>query len=119
VLTAEVLCRLREFWWCQTDEMGHDIPLTGIDQLNAVGEAPIHIAARNGSAADIECLLASGADINQRGDFEMTPLHYAHMGGKPENILALLNAGADASLRCDRGLLPQDGRADTPPHAQD
>ena len=106
----EVLERLREHWWCQTDEDGHDIPLTQVNQLNAVGEAPIHIAARKGSAEDIRWLVANGADINQRGDFEMTPLHYAYMGGKRENIEALLAAGADPTLRCDRGLLPNEGR---------
>lgn len=106
----DVLERLREHWWCQTDEMGYDIPLTEVHQLNALGEAPIHIAARNGSVEDIRSLLANGANINQRGDFEMTPLHYAYMGGKHENIEALLGAGADPTLRCDRGLLPNEGR---------
>ena len=106
----EVLERLREHWWCQTDEMGHDIPLTEVNQLNALGETPIHIAARMGSAEDILSLLANGADINQRGDFDMTPLHYAYMGGKRENIEALLGAGADPTLRCDWGLLPNEGR---------
>jgi Ankyrin repeats (many copies) len=57
-----------------------------------------------------DTLLASGADVNQRGDFGMTPLHYAYMGGNQANIEALLSAGADQTLRCDRGLLPQDGR---------
>ncbi|MRD46060.1 ankyrin repeat domain-containing protein [Caenimonas koreensis] len=108
----EVLERLREYWWCQTDEMGYDIPLTDVNQLNALGEAPIHIAARSGSAEDIRSLLENGADISRRGDFEMTPLHYAYMGGKRENIEALLAAGADPTLRCDRGFLPHEGRPD-------
>ena len=107
----EVLERLREHWWCQTDALGYDIPLTEVDQLNALGEAPIHIAARYGSAADIYWLLANGAYVNQRGDFEMTPLHYAYMGGKRENIEALLSAGANPTLRCDRGLFPSEGRS--------
>jgi ankyrin repeat protein len=105
-----VLERLQEHWWCQTDEMGYDIPLTEVNQLNVLGEAPIHIAARYGSAEDIRWLLANGADINQRGDFDMTPLHYAYMGGKRENVEALLAAGADPTLRCDHGLLPNEGR---------
>ena len=107
----EVLERLREHWWCQIDDLGHDIPLTQVNQLNALGEAPIHIASRNGSADDIRALLTNGADINQRGDFGMTPLHYAYMGGQQANIEALLSAGVDPTLRCDRGLLPQDGRS--------
>jgi ankyrin repeat protein len=106
----EVLERLQKHCWCQLDELGHDIPLTQISQLNALGEGPIHIAARNGSADDIRALVALGAVVNQRGDFAMTPLHYAYMGGKRANVEALLAAGANAALRCDRGLLPQEGR---------
>lgn len=92
------------------DEDGHDIPLSEVNQLNALGEAPIHIAAWKCSAEDVRWLLENGADINQRGEYGMTPLHYAYMGQRTENVQVLLSAGADSTLRCDRGLLPQDGR---------
>jgi len=109
----ETLKKLEQYWWSALDEAGDYIPLTEVNQLNALGESPIHIAAWKGSAEDVRCLLAHGADINQRGDFQMTPLHYAYMGGKRENIEALLSAGADPKLRCDRGLLPHEGRPAT------
>jgi len=106
----DTLKNLEQFWWSKLDEDANYVPLTDVNQQNALGESPIHIAAWKGSAEDIRWLLENGADINQRGDFEMTPLHYAYMGGKRENIEALLAAGADATLRCDRGLLPHEGR---------
>jgi len=106
----DALKNLQQYWWSATDDLGDPIPLTEVNQLNLLGEAPIHIAAWKGSAEDIHWLLVHGANIHQRGDFEMTPLHYAYMGGKPENIEALLAAGADSTLRCDRGLLPNEGR---------
>ena len=106
-----VLERLSQYWWCQTDENCLDIPLTEVNQLNLLGESPIHIAAWKGCSEDILWLLDNGANINQRGEFDMTPLHYAYMGGKRENIETLLNAGADPTIRCNYGLLPHDGRS--------
>jgi uncharacterized protein len=105
-----VLEKLREHWWCQTDDLGYDIPLTTVNQVNVLGEAPIHIAARYGSADDVLWLLENGANVNQRGDFDMTPLHYAYMGGNRETIECLLRQGADPNLRCDRGLVASTGR---------
>ncbi|WP_082542008.1 MULTISPECIES: ankyrin repeat domain-containing protein [unclassified Rhizobacter] len=105
-----VLERLRQHWWALTDDDGLDIPLTTVNQVNILGERPIHIAAWKGEVADIQWLLENGADINARGEYGMTPLHYAYMGGRQENVSALLSAGVDKNLRCDRGLLASDGR---------
>jgi ankyrin repeat protein len=106
----KVLEKLQQYWWCLMDEDCLDIPLTDVNQLNALGESPIHIAAWKGDKEDILWLLDNGANINQRGEYGMTPLHYAYMGGKKENIEALLNIGADSTIRCDRGLLPNESR---------
>lgn len=105
-----VLKKLQEHWWCLLDDDGKDIPLREVNQVNALGESPIHIAAWKGDVNDILWLLSNGADINQRGEFGMTPLHYAYMGGMKANIAALINAGADQNIRCDDGLLPHEGR---------
>lgn len=105
-----VLEKLEEHWWCEVDEDGIDIPLTDVNQLNVLGESPIHIAAWKGAPEDIQWLLDNGADINQRGDFGMTPLHYAYMGGNIENIEVLLQAGADQTIRCEYGLLAHERR---------
>lgn len=102
--------RLQPFWWSLTDDDCIDIPLSEVNQLNMLGERPIHIAAWRGSAEDVKWLIEHGADVNAVGDLGMTPLHYAYMGRKPENVLTLLHAGANPSIRCDHGLLPAETR---------
>ena len=105
-----VFDKLQRYWWSSVDAEGLDIPLTAVNQTNALGECPIHVAAWKGEPEDIAWLLAHGAEINQAGDFEMTPLHYAHMGGKPDNVSILIERGANRFARCDRGMLPNQGR---------
>jgi uncharacterized protein len=100
--------KLQEHWWPLTDDEGREIPLNQIDQKNIFGESPIHIAAWKGDAEDIEWLVKNGADLNDRGEFQMTPLHYAYMGKNRKNIEELINLGADQSARCDRGLMPHE-----------
>ena len=109
VIPAEVLRNLEPHSRCVIDERGHDVPLTVLDQLNSWGEAPIHIAAWKGTAADVAWLLESGAALEQPGAHGMTPLHYAYMGANPDNIEALLKAGADPAARTHMGLLPGGG----------
>lgn len=104
-----VLKKIEEFWHHLTDDNCLDIPLIDVNQLNVLGEQPIHIAAWKCGPEEIEWLVKNGADVNSLGDFGMTPLHYAYMGRKLENVATLLRAGANAGIRCDRGLLPGDG----------
>ena len=108
-IPAGILASLEPHWLCVVDERGHDVPLRLIDQLNSIGESPIHIAAWKGTAADLRWLLENGADLEQRGKQEMTPLHYAYVGGKQENIAALLVAGANRTAKSEMGLLPAGG----------
>jgi ankyrin repeat protein len=103
--------KLSEYWCSQTDDDCLDIPLTEVNQLNALGEQPIHIAAWKCGPEEILWLLDHGADINSIGDFGMTPLHYAYMAKKIDNVKILLKAGADSTIRCERGLLPGEGSA--------
>ena len=109
VIPPVILQSLEPHWQCVIDERGHDVPLTVVDQLNTWGEAPIHIAAWKGTAADVVWLLGNGAELEQPGAHGMTPLHYAYMGANPGNIEALLKAGADPTARTHMGLLPGDG----------
>ncbi|WP_255989578.1 ankyrin repeat domain-containing protein [Chitinolyticbacter albus] len=91
------------------DEDANYVPLTHVDQLNAFGEAPIHLAAWKCGPNDIKWLLQNGPSLEQRGEHEMTPLHYAYLGGKAENVEVLLSAGADQTARTEYGLLPAGG----------
>jgi ankyrin repeat protein len=91
------------------DELANYTPLTHIHQLNAFGEAPIHIAAWKCGPGDLEWLLQNGAELEQQGAHQMTPLHYAYLGEKAENVRFLLSAGANPRARTEMGLLPAGG----------
>lgn len=106
-----VLEKLRQHWWAELDEDGCEIPLTDVNQMNVIGEYPIHIAAWKGDPEDVLWLLENGANINQLGDFSMTPLHYAYMAKNHRVIEVLISSGANRFARCDRGLLPHESRS--------
>nr|WP_320048925.1 ankyrin repeat domain-containing protein [uncultured Desulfuromonas sp.] len=105
-ISASVLEALCDHWDMVMADNTLDIPLEYVEQLNAHGEAPIHIAAWKGSVTEVEWLLENGSHVNHRVVCELTPLHYAYMGGKAKNIQALLEAGADPTARTRLGLLP-------------
>ncbi|MBQ9338663.1 MAG: ankyrin repeat domain-containing protein [Lentisphaeria bacterium] len=66
-------------------------------------EEPIHGAAWHSSyTANIDLLMAHGADINARDEYQETPLFYAVKGKYPEIMIPhLLAKGADLEARND------------------
>ena len=63
-----------------------------VNDLNAKGETPLHLAARNksdGSVKLIEILLLKGGDINCQNKWGQTPLHYAAIADCFDNLLRL------------------------------
>ena len=90
----------------------HHSPLAFIRALLELGADPNYqdhagfpalIAALSSARADkyeiIELLLASGADIQQRGINDWTPLHYAAANDDVEAMERLLAHGADPAAR--------------------
>lgn len=70
-------------------------------------ERPIHDAARMGTRADVERLLAArAADRDARAPLGATPLHYAALNVDPGPLRALLEAGADPNARDADGRTP-------------
>ncbi len=59
------------------------------------GEPLLHVAARGGQVAEIERLLAGGADPNGVDEAGCTPLHYAAARNHTGVLDALADAGAD------------------------
>lgn len=70
------------------------IQLVDPNQRGAMGDGPLHIAARAKPAADVQALIDAGADVNLPGDMGNTPLHYAAMSGRIDVVELLINAGA-------------------------
>lgn len=67
------------------------------------GGFPSLIAALSTDRQDkyelVRCLIAAGADIEQRGINDYTPLHYAAARNDPVAIELLVSAGADPTAR--------------------
>jgi ankyrin repeat protein len=67
-----------------------------INSKQSDGTTPLHWAAHNNDAGQVERLLKAGADPNAVNDYGSTPLSEAAITGNPAIIRALLTAGAKA-----------------------
>ena len=63
-------------------------------------------AVEQGDLAAVKAALASGADVNARGEHDMSPLFTACFNGFAEIAKALVAAGADAKARNRHGWTP-------------
>lgn len=77
-----------------------------INRLNPEGEAPLHIAAGNGSAAVAAELIKRGADVNVTNHDKQAPLHWAAWNNQPQSVALLALHGANLSLRDSGGNTP-------------
>jgi uncharacterized protein len=67
----------------------------GAFAASADGTTPLHWAVYHNDAADVDRLLAAGADANARNDYGSTPLSEAAVIGNAAVIRSLLKAGAN------------------------
>jgi uncharacterized protein len=86
-------------------EVFHGTKVTSVHTERFDGETALHMAAKWGDAEAVQVLVASGADINKRGEEGFTPLHYAAEQGHLDTVRCLISLGA-ANL--------QDRNGDTP-----
>lgn len=79
-----------------------------VNLLNKDGEAPLHIAARNGLVGVIATLIQAGADPNIKNKHGATPLHI--VGGMMSHIAAqvLILKGADLDATNNELMKPVD-----------
>jgi ankyrin repeat protein len=68
--------------------------LASVNRINTDGQAPLHIAAGNGSIELIKALIKRGAEVNLANKDEQTPLHWAAWNNQPDSAEALLQEGA-------------------------
>ena len=71
--------------------------LASINRINPEGQAPLHIAAGNGSSQLIELLIQRGADVNLANSNRQTPLLWAAWNTRADAVQMLIKHGADLS----------------------
>lgn len=66
----------------------------------AADDSPLFVAVKKGDKAEVEALLAKGADVNAKNDeYGWTPLHSAAYAGKKDIAELLLSRGADVNAK--------------------
>lgn len=84
-----------------------ELGLSDINQQCYPGDDTLlHLVTRRGGVDEICLLVASGANVNAKGDIGYTPLHYAALRGRLDVVTKLLALGADPSLRDEWGDTP-------------
>ena len=66
-------------------------------------DADLLNAAENGQLAQVESLLAKGADFETKDDFDRTPLMLSAFGGHEKIVALLLKEGADVTAKAKYG----------------
>jgi ankyrin repeat protein len=77
--------------------------LSAIDQANAAGELPLHLAAAQADPAFVELLLGAGAGVNARTKAGSTAVIIAASKGFVSVVEALVKAGADVTATSNEG----------------
>ena len=80
--------------------------LVQIASTHAADDSPLHEAARAGDKAQVEALLAKGADVNAKDNSGGTPLHRAANEGRKDVVELLIIKGADVNAKAKDGQTP-------------
>jgi ankyrin repeat protein len=79
-----------------------------VNEIDQIGETPLHDAAGYGSLQVVKVLIEHGGDVNARSVLGETPLFEAALIGDREKAEMLLRAGADKSIRARSGMSAAD-----------
>ncbi len=78
---------------------GHIAAKSDLNQKDAYGSAPLHIAATFGKTDVAKLLIEGGANLNEKSADGSTPLHTAAFFGRTDIVKALLENKADVTIR--------------------
>ena len=80
----------------------------GVNEIGYDKDRPLHVAAIWGDVEAIDMLVAAGADVDARGEFQFTPLRQAVGQGHVAAARRLLELGASPHTRGDWGGTPNE-----------
>ncbi len=89
---------MRAVYENDTDLLPPGSRLGSVNRFNPDGQAPLYIAAGNGSPRMIEALLKRGARVTLANRDRRTPLHWAAWNNQAQSIALLVDKGSDLSL---------------------
>ena len=84
----------------------HDIQR--FDERGMCEDTPLHLAAMNGAADELEFMIREVVSVDVAGDIGNTPLHMAVMFGNAAVVEILLKNGARIDASNDYGVRPLD-----------
>ena len=96
------------FKQCEETASWLGIEINDVNQKNHLGDTPLHTVCSWGELDHVKVLIASGANVNSKGDGDYTPLMKSINGGNIEVILYLSNSGACKNAKTDRGFTAYD-----------
>ena len=71
----------------------------GLTAQSPAWAGPIHDSSKIGDAAQVEQLIGSGTDVDERDPTEKTALHWAADGGHLDVVQVLIASGANVNLK--------------------
>lgn len=83
-----------------------DDPIDPLTYRTPEGDTCLHIAAHRGDLEAIRILVASGMNLDIKGDMGSTPLHVACLAKNSEAANLLVSLGANKSIADEFGRLP-------------
>lgn len=72
--------------------------LFSVNRLSPEGQAPLHVAASNGSIELMQIFIKRGAQVNITNNSKQTPLHWAAWNNQAQAVQLLLSHGADITI---------------------
>ena len=89
----------------------------GVNEVGYDNHRPLHVAAIWGDVQAMEMLVAAGAEVDARGEFQFTPLYQAVSQGHVAAARRLLELGASPHTLGARGGTPNEvARRNNDPH---
>jgi hypothetical protein len=85
---------------------------SNLDQPNAQGEPPLHVAARTGQVAVLRDLARHGADLNALNRVGQTPLEVALTHGRTQAAMAIVELGGRFDAQSTLAALVRAGTLD-------
>eukprot|EP00438_Fugacium_kawagutii_P034244 Skav225937 [mRNA] locus=scaffold1500:414127:414846:- [translate_table: standard] len=90
--------------WAQLSQPSSSVALRLDSIASGCSLTPLHVAAVNGQAEAVRCLLTAKAKVDAKSSSGDTPLHYAATYGRQEVLRPLLVARAAVDIKNKWGL---------------